>query len=166
MILRKHWVPALGRLPLTVLTRERIKVALGEKSGGDFKPKRVKGIWTSFGRACPPPSRMGSSPQTPPHASGSLSIGPVRQGIVETFTRAELTTLLETAEREMRDAAYPIVLTQARAGLRIGEALTLRVNDLDFEGMGYGCGGRGEAGRRRSSLAASMPRSPGGTASL
>jgi integrase len=51
---------------------------------------------------------------------------------IETFTQAELTTILEVAEREMPDA-YPIVLTLARTGLRIGEALTLQANDLDFE---------------------------------
>jgi integrase len=50
---------------------------------------------------------------------------------VETFTRAELTALLETAEREMPDA-YPVVLLLARSGLRIGEALTLQVGDLDM----------------------------------
>jgi len=32
--------------------------------------------------------------------------------------------------------AYPIVLTLARAGLRIGESLTLQANDLDFERHG------------------------------
>ena len=44
----------------------------------------------------------------------------------------ELSTLLETAEREMPEV-YPILLTLARAGLRIGEALTLQVDDLDFD---------------------------------
>jgi integrase len=38
-----------------------------------------------------------------------------------------------TAERDML-SVYLIVLTLARAGLRIGEALTLQIGDLDFEG--------------------------------
>lgn len=29
--------------------------------------------------------------------------------------------------------AYPVVLTLARTGLRIGEALTLHADDLDFQ---------------------------------
>lgn len=49
----------------------------------------------------------------------------------EIFTRAEVTTLLEVAERDMPDA-YPIILTLARTGLRIGEALTLQADDVDF----------------------------------
>ena len=51
---------------------------------------------------------------------------------VETFSSAKLAALLETAERDM-PAMYPLVLTLARTGLRIGEALTLRVADLHFE---------------------------------
>src|SRR5262247_1306931 len=41
MILRKHWVPALGQLPLSGLTRERIKAVLADKSGKGFKPRTV-----------------------------------------------------------------------------------------------------------------------------
>jgi len=51
---------------------------------------------------------------------------------IATFSREELTILLETAEREMPEV-YPIVLALARTGLRIGEALTLQVDDLDFQ---------------------------------
>jgi integrase len=40
--------------------------------------------------------------------------------------------LLVTAAQEM-PKAHPLVLTLARTGLRIGEALTLQPHDLDFE---------------------------------
>jgi integrase len=51
---------------------------------------------------------------------------------VNIFTREELTRLLTTAAQTMPEA-YPLVLTLARTGLRIGEALTLQPQDLDFE---------------------------------
>jgi hypothetical protein len=31
MILRKHWLPRLGRVPLTGVSRDHIKTMLGEK---------------------------------------------------------------------------------------------------------------------------------------
>jgi integrase len=50
---------------------------------------------------------------------------------VEIFTPEELTRLLQTAAKEMPEA-YRLVLTLARTGLRIGEALTLQVSDIDL----------------------------------
>ena len=43
MILRKHWLPRLGRLPLTGLTRDHIKTMLGEKLSAGLKPITVRG---------------------------------------------------------------------------------------------------------------------------
>ena len=48
------------------------------------------------------------------------------------FTREDLTRMLATAAQDMPEA-YPLVLTLARTGLRIGEALSLQLHDLDFE---------------------------------
>ena len=49
---------------------------------------------------------------------------------VEIFTPEELARLLQTAAEEMPEA-YRLVLILARTGLRIGEALTLQVSDID-----------------------------------
>jgi integrase len=54
----------------------------------------------------------------------------VRQ--VEWLSEAELHRLLAEAERR-EPRAYPLLLTLASAGLRIGEVLGLRVGDLDLE---------------------------------
>jgi Phage integrase, N-terminal SAM-like domain len=43
MILRKYWFPALGRLPVTAVSRDHIKTVLGEKLSAEFKPKTVRG---------------------------------------------------------------------------------------------------------------------------
>lgn len=131
-ILRKHWFPHLGRLPLSAITRDRVKTVLGEKLAGGLKPSTVKGALNVL-RAClnaavedacltgNPAARLGK------FASCS---GETRE--IEIFSREELTTLLSTAAREFPDV-YPIVLTLARTGLRIGEALTLQMDDLDFQ---------------------------------
>jgi len=132
MILRKHWFPALGRLPVTAVTRDHIKTVLGEKLGADFKPKTVRGHLDVL-RACFSVAVEDQLVSTNPAARlGKFVTRSGESQEIETFTGAELTTLLENAEREMPDA-YPIVLTLARTGLRIGEALTLQADDLDFE---------------------------------
>src|SRR5262245_2403962 len=132
MILRKHWVAILGQLPLTALTRERIKAVLGEGAIKGFKPRTVKGHLDVL-RACL--SAAVEDQLIPANPAARLGKFIARSGQTEqiqTFTRAELTMLLETAERKMQDA-YPIVLTLARTGLRIGEVLTLQADDLDFQ---------------------------------
>jgi integrase len=60
---------------------------------------------------------------------GSRLEGDLRE--LEVFSAEELTTILETAESQTPES-YPLLLTLARTGLRIGEAVTLRVEDLDF----------------------------------
>jgi hypothetical protein len=42
-ILRKHWLPALGRLPMTAVTRDHIKPVPMEKLGAGLKPSTVRG---------------------------------------------------------------------------------------------------------------------------
>src|SRR5262249_6418104 len=131
-ILRKHWFPTLGSLPITSLTREHIKSVLVSKSAAGFKPKTVKGHLDIL-RACLSAALEDRFIAANPAARLGKFVSRSGESIeVETFAPAELTTLLETAEREMPDA-YPVVLTLARPGLRIGEALTLQVSDLDLE---------------------------------
>src|SRR5262249_3580327 len=43
MVLRNHWLPTLGRLHLTGLTRDQIKAVLTEKMRAGLKPRTVKG---------------------------------------------------------------------------------------------------------------------------
>jgi integrase len=49
------------------------------------------------------------------------------------LTRQELTALLEAFRKDW-PAHYPLALTLARTGMRIGEALALRWEDVDFHG--------------------------------
>jgi integrase len=131
-IMDKHWLLSLGRTPVASLHRDDIKRTLGEKLAGGLKASTACGLLNVL-RACltadvedrvisaNPASRLGKFAAR----SGDTS------AVVDPFTREELSTLLEAAERQMPEA-YPLVLTLARAGLRIGEALTLRAEDLDF----------------------------------
>lgn len=131
LILRKHWLPALGRLPLTAVTRDHIKTVLTEKLGAGLKPRTVKGHLDVV-RACFSAAVDDNLIPVNPAARLGKFVPRAGEGqAIDIFTRVEVTTLLEVAERHMPDA-YPIVLTLARTGLRIGEALTLQADDVDL----------------------------------
>ena len=130
---------------------------LREKLGAGLKPKTVRGHLDVL-RACLSVAVEDELiPANPAARLGKFATYSGETREVETFTRAELTTLLQTTEREMPDA-YPIVLTLARAGLRIGESLPLQADDLDFERHELWVRRTWGAGRRPWATAVSMPR--------
>ncbi|MBI3455457.1 MAG: site-specific integrase [Candidatus Rokubacteria bacterium] len=129
--LRKHWTPTLGARPLTAITREQVKTRLGEMLTAGLRPSRVKGALNIL-RACLNAAvEDGLILGNPAARAGKFAGRAGSSREVEAFSAEELSTLLATAERDWPEA-YPLVLTLARTGLRIGEALTLQVDDLDF----------------------------------
>jgi integrase len=129
-VLRKHWLPELGMLPLSGITREKVKTMLQGKLMEGMKPNMARIMLTVL-RACLYAAVEEGRLTGNPAARVGKFVGRARVE-VDIFTREEITRLLVTAAREM-PKAYPLVLTLARTGLRIGEALTLQPHDLDFE---------------------------------
>jgi integrase len=129
-VLRKYWLPEPGNLPLSGITREKVKTILQGKLMEGMKPNMARIMLTVL-RACLYAAVEGSRLTGNPAARVGEFIGRARVE-VDIFTREELTRLLVTAAQEMSEA-YPLVLTLARTGLRIEEALTLQPHDLDFE---------------------------------
>jgi integrase len=130
-IFRKHWLPELGKLPLSGSTRERVKIILQGKLMEGMKPNMARIMLTVL-RACLYAATEEGRLTGNPAARIGKFVGRARVDEIDIFMREELTHLLATAAQEM-PAAYPLVLTLARTGLRIGEALTLQPHDLDFE---------------------------------
>lgn len=129
-VLRKHWLPELGNLPLSGITREQVKTILQRKLMGGMKPNMARIMLTAL-RACLYAAVEEGRLTGNPAARLGKFIGRARVE-VDIFMREEVTRLLATAVQEM-PKAYPLALTLARTGLRIGEALTLQPHDLDFE---------------------------------
>jgi integrase len=132
--MRRHWLPALGSLSLGAVTRERIRTVMAEKlSKKELKPSSLRSALIPLSSCLHAALEAGLIPGNPatrlsrflrrPDEAEALSIDP--------FTPAELTTILTTAEQQMPEC-YPLILTLARTGLRIGEALALKREDLDF----------------------------------
>ena len=119
--LRKHWLLELGMQPLSGLTREKVETMLQGKLMEGMKPNMARIMLTVL-RAClyaaVDEGRLTANPAAP--VAKFVAHARVQ---VDIFTREELTRLLVTAAQEM-PKAYPLVLTLARTGLRIGEALT------------------------------------------
>ena len=130
-VLTKHWKPVLGTAPLTALSREQIKVHLGKLLASGLSASRVKGALDVL-RACLTAAvEDGAIAGNPAARLGRFAgrSGDVRE--LEIFSVEDLGRLLATAERDVPEG-YPLLLTLARTGLRIGEALTLRPEDLDL----------------------------------
>jgi len=132
--MRRHWLPALGALPLSGVTRERLRAVMAEKlSKHELKPSSLRSALIPLSSCLHAALEAGLIPGNPAIRLGRFLRGPggAEARTIDPFTAAELTTLLTTAEQQMPEA-YPLLLTVARTGLRIGEALALKREDLDF----------------------------------
>ena len=129
-VLRNHWLPELGPLSLSAITRERIKTILQRKLMAGMKANTARSMFgvlrTCLNAAVEEERIMGN-----PAARLGRLIGRSRTE-VKIFTPEELARLLQTTAEEMPEV-YPLVLTLARTGLRIGEALTLPVRDIELD---------------------------------
>jgi integrase len=137
--MERHWLPVLGALPLAAVSRERIRAVMAEKrtpaNPAEIEPLKVSTLKTLLIplRACLNAAvDAGLIPSNP-----ALRLGRVfrpddeEARTIDPFTPGELTTLLQLAEAQMPEH-YPLLLTLARTGMRIGEALAMRKDDLDF----------------------------------
>lgn len=141
--LRVRIYPVLGRLPLTSLTREVARTALGDmvRAGNLRTPDRpvaratVREAVTTLSTILATAVEDGLILANPctrlrKHIGNT---GGQEAHEVEVFTRAELPRLLAVAGRDY-PGWYPFVLCLARTGMRLGEAVALRWADVDLQG--------------------------------
>ncbi len=138
-ILRCHLLPAFGPLKVRQLTRGSIKTFLGSKLKAGYA-KNTVGLLLSVLRAllnaavedgvilANPAVRLGRALRllTPPSA---------RQEQIKAMTREELRLFLETARAHPHAyirRCFPLLLLMSRTGLRVGEALALQWQDINW----------------------------------
>ncbi len=133
--MRRHWLPALGSLPLAAITRERIKRVMADKLAqpDPLKPSSLRTALIPLSACLSDAVEAGLLPGNPAVRLGRFTRQPGAPEArpIDPFTAEELTVLLTTVEQQMPEH-YPLILVLARTGLRIGEALALKREDLDF----------------------------------
>jgi len=134
-VYRVHLLPFLGDTDITEITREQLKRFMYEKLNAGLSRNSVKGYLA-------PLSEMFNHAIEDGHLNCNPCIRIMRttreekgkqQQKIDFLTREELASFLATC-REHFAYAYPFVLLLARTGLRMGEAIALQWQDIDFEG--------------------------------
>jgi integrase len=143
---RLRLLPHLGPLPLTAVTRERIKATLAaEIKAGTHRHRKRPATTTEPVSASTVRQALftlcailnsavedGLIQNNPAARFGRLAkTGETEVAQIEVFRPAELRSVLEEAARDY-PAVHPFILTLARTGLRLGEAIALQWADVDF----------------------------------
>jgi integrase len=129
-----HLKPVFGTKHLQNVTREQVKRLLAQKLEGGLSRSRVMGILGVLNAVLNSAVEDGHLAMNPAARLGRI----VRQekgALKEIYplTREELAVFL-AAVQEHFPASYPLFLLLARTGMRFGEALALKWQDLDFHG--------------------------------
>ena len=127
-ILRLHLIPGLGRIPLAKLTPSDVQSFLNTKLESGLSPRRVQYLHAVLRRALGMAERWGlvsrnvaklvDAPRVPHHE-------------IEPLTPEEARRLIEAAADDRLRALW---VTALGTGLRQGELLALRWEDVDLEG--------------------------------
>jgi len=139
----KRLLPLIGTLPLTAITREHIRACISELAvtGNRRTMKKrplargtLKNTLNTLHAILERAAEDGLIQRNP--AVGLTrdirSTTATQAPEVEIFTREELGRILAAAQREW-PAWHTFLLTLARAGLRLGEAVGLEWRDVDFD---------------------------------
>jgi integrase len=130
---RLHVFPALGAKPLAGITREAVKQLIAEKIEHGLSRARVRAIVAVIRTILNSALEDRHITANPAARLGRLLTKTPRVKEIVPLTRDELRLLL-AALQEHFPAYYPIFLTLARTGIRLGEGLALKWEDVDWHG--------------------------------
>ena len=131
-ILDNHVLPAFGKKPVPDITRMMIKKFLMGKIKSGFATSTVSHMKSCIGGALNVAVDDGVLTANPAHRLGKIYKKKNAQSDIKPYSRDELSNLLESFQAHF-PGHYPQALTLARTGMRLGEALALQWDDIDFE---------------------------------
>src|SRR5438094_23485 len=142
--LRSHIVPDLGNIEIGKLTRQAVRFFLGRKAkqkkanGAELSRDTVRIIKMTLHGMLESAVQDGIIPSNVAHFKATASASQRRakgekQARIraKVFTREQLFLMFQTA-RDYAPDYLPLLFLLARTGLRIGEAIALRIGDIDF----------------------------------
>jgi integrase len=127
---RLHLKPLIGKIPLERLTPMHVQQLINRKIADGMKPKSVRYIRGTLRAALNHGMRWGLVSR---NVAALVSNPRVEQYEINPLTPIEARTFLQSLEGNRLKALYSVALTM---GLRQGEALGLRWQDIDLE-LGY-----------------------------
>jgi integrase len=131
---RLHLKPAFGQKRLDTITRQDIRDLIAAKREAGLAWNSVRNLICPLREMLNHAVEDGVLAASPAHRLGKLNKKPAeRNHDINPLTREELRLYLETI-RQYSPLHYPFFLTLARTGLRLGEALALRWEDIDWHG--------------------------------
>ncbi len=131
LFLNNHVLPALGKLPITEVNRFVIKNLLMEKAKSGLSASAVNYIKCTISGVLNVAVDDGAITGNPTRMLGKMGRKQAVAEAVDPLTKEELSILLETL-RDHWPKYYPFALILARTGMRLGEAVALEWDDIDF----------------------------------
>lgn len=131
-VLRKHWFPIIGHLPSGKVTRAQVRTVITGKLRGGMKLATARLLLDVVKGCLNAAVEDELIAKNPAARAGKMLTGGQTRKQVPALSRGVLAFLLQTAAQKMPEV-YPAVLLLARTGMRIGEALALQTDDLDFD---------------------------------
>jgi integrase len=130
-ILNEHVLPAFGPLPISAVDRTKMRELVGHLNTKGLKPKTIQNVVMALSALYTEAIEDGWVNHNPALRPSKLIQVPKRGERVEVFTHEEELVVLQTAQ-EKCPHYYPFILCLFRTGLREGEAVALRPEDLDL----------------------------------
>ncbi|MFI1397800.1 tyrosine-type recombinase/integrase [Streptomyces sp. NPDC020681] len=126
--IRKHLIPGLGAHRLDKLKPEQIEVFYAKMQANGSKPATAHQVHRTFRTALNEAVRRGHLGKNPVQLAKAPKTGDYE---VEPYTVQEVQRLLKAADRQRNSARWAVALA---LGLRQGEALGLKWEDVDLSG--------------------------------
>jgi integrase len=124
--IRRHIVPAIGRVKLSKLTPAHVQSLYASKLRDGLKPSSVRTIHAVLRRALGQATKWNMIPRNP---AADVDPPRVRQDEIKPLSPSQARMFLDAARGDRFEALYVLSLT---TGLRMGEALGLRWTDIEF----------------------------------
>ena len=132
-LLRNHILPAFRKTTVNEITKLNVKHFLMGKINDGYAPSTVTHMKNVTSGVLGLAIDDEVISLNPAQGLGKIFGNSKTSPQINPFNREELRTCLDTFKAHFpRD--YPLALTLARTGLRLGEALALKWADIDFEG--------------------------------